>query len=415
MEKLMALYNISSPSGKEGKIAGFIIGELRRMGIPFRQDRYGNIYAVKGNRESYPCVVAHMDEVHRRKTGSYAAHLVADSMIVGYDHKRKRMTGIGADDKNGIWICLKCLEDFKAVKCAFFVQEEIGCIGSGHADMSFFSDCRFVIQCDRKGNGDMVTQINGMRLCSNEFISAVDPRKYGYKPAQGLATDVAALKRNGLEVSCVNLSCGYYEPHTDNEYTVLADLCKCYRFVRHIICCHKETSTHIPETERKPFPGYYELFGPAGYSEKDYIRLSKECKYSINSLVYWVTYVHNVVYSFYRSMIYCYINSTQRCAGSIVIDIIPTNGADKRKFFPFAPYFPVTNVIKRYFYPYFPAIIGIKGYSFPYFPYLSGIMKIKTALYFLFSRLDWHKTVVFPCLGEIYEGIRSLSWEIPVT
>ena len=143
--------------------------------------------------------------------------------------------------------------------------------------------------------------------------------------------------------------------------------------------------------------------------------LSIHCKYSINSLVYWVTYVHNVVYSFYRSMIYCYINSTQRCAGSIVIDIIPTNGADKRKFFPFAPYFPVTNVIKRYFYPYFPAIIGIKGYSFPYFPYLSGIMKIKTALYSLFSRLDWHKTVVFPCLGEIYEGIRSLSWEIPVT
>ena len=107
---------------------------------------------------------------------------------------------------------------------------------------------------------------------------------------------------------------------------------------------------------------------------------SLEGKYSINSLVYWVTYVHNVVYSFYRSMIYCYINSTQRCAGSIVIDIIPTNGAGKRKFFPFAPYFPVTNLIKRYFYPYFPAIIGIKGYSFPYFPYLSGIMKIKTAL-----------------------------------
>jgi hypothetical protein len=151
------------------------------------------------------------------------------------------------------------------------------------------------------------------------------------------------------------------------------------------------------------------------YSDGILITTGEVSKYSINSLVYWVTYVHNVVYSFYRSMIYCYINSTQRCAGSIVIDIIPTNGADKRKFFPFAPYFPVTNVIKRYFYPYFPAIIGIKGYSFPYFPYLSGIMKIKTALYSLFSRLDWHKTVVFPCLGEIYEGIRSLSWEIPVT
>ena len=170
------------------------------------------------------------------------------------------------------------------------------------------------------------------------------------------------------------------------------------------------SSAHYAHIDKLP-----RVYPAVEYTRKQNGEKRMKRKYSINSLVYWVTYVHNVVYSFYRSMIYCYINSTQRCAGSIVIDIIPTNGADKRKFFPFAPYFPVTNVIKRYFYPYFPAIIGIKGYSFPYFPYLSGIMKIKTALYSLFSRLDWHKTVVFPCLGEIYEGIRSLSWEIPVT
>ena len=57
----------------------------------------------------------------------------------------------------------------------------------------------------------LAEKIYGMKLCSNDFISAIDFRRYGYKPAQGLATDVAALKRNGLEVSCVNLSCGYYE------------------------------------------------------------------------------------------------------------------------------------------------------------------------------------------------------------
>lgn len=113
-------------------------------------------------------------------------------------------------------------------------------------------------------------------------------------------------------------------------------------------------------------------------------------------------------------MIYCYINSTQRCAVFIEVDIFPTNGADEREFFPLFPYFPVINGIKRYFYPCFPAIIGLKWYSFSYFPYLSGIMKIKTALYSLFSRLDWHKTLVFLCLGGIYEGIRSLSWGIPV-
>ena len=51
MEKLMALYGISSPSGREGKMAKFIIEELKKMEIPFRQDRYGNIYAVNGNRK----------------------------------------------------------------------------------------------------------------------------------------------------------------------------------------------------------------------------------------------------------------------------------------------------------------------------------------------------------------------------
>uniref|UniRef100_UPI003AB6E2B9 hypothetical protein n=1 Tax=Anaerotruncus colihominis TaxID=169435 RepID=UPI003AB6E2B9 len=41
----------------------------------------------------------------------------AASSRIRYDHKHRRMTGIGADDKNGIWICLKCLESFKAMKC----------------------------------------------------------------------------------------------------------------------------------------------------------------------------------------------------------------------------------------------------------------------------------------------------------
>lgn len=134
---------------------------------------------------------------------------------------------------------------------------------------------------------------------------------------------------------------------------------------------------HLPERERSCVSGRTGLSClriRCGLFRLDFFATAfyLKCKYSINSLVYWVTYVHNVVYSFYRSMIYCYINSTQRCAGSIVIDIIPTNGADKRKFFPFAPYFPVTNVIKRYFYPYFPAIIGIKGILSLIFPIYRG-------------------------------------------
>ena len=252
------------------------------------------------------------------------------------------------------------------------------------------------------------------------------PKAIGrYKPANGYEQSLLSAMKEGLEF--LSPERGIMEYGYDPFYEEEPDYLPMYlnRQIRVVYDCNdpvtdnlvdyynsysRETYDIIPVTTCDLSPETEELFRMDDYPERFF-----KCKYSINSLVYWVTYVHNVVYSFYRSMIYCYINSTQRCAGSIVIDIIPTNGADKRKFFPFAPYFPVTNVIKRYFYPYFPAIIGIKGYSFPYFPYLSGIMKIKTALYSLFSRLDWHKTVVFPCLGEIYEGIRSLSWEIPVT
>lgn len=42
-----------------------------------------------------------------------------------------------------------------------------------------------------------------------------------------MMTDVLELKERGLGVSCINLSCGYYEPHSDEEFTVKKDLLNC--------------------------------------------------------------------------------------------------------------------------------------------------------------------------------------------
>ena len=55
-----------------------------------------------------------------------------------------------------------------------------------------------------------------------------------------MITDVGELKHQGLPISCANISCGYYEPHTDNEFTVKADLQNCLALVEHIIeTCQK--------------------------------------------------------------------------------------------------------------------------------------------------------------------------------
>ena len=142
---------------------------------------------------------------------------------------------MGADDKNGVFICLECLKKYDSMKVVFFREEETGCKGSSEAVMSFFDDVRFVIQPDRKGNSDLITNIGYSGLCSDEFIEAIEPEKWNYKEESGLMTDVLALKENGLGVSCINVSCGYYNAHSDEEITMKKDLLKCLMFIEHII------------------------------------------------------------------------------------------------------------------------------------------------------------------------------------
>lgn len=256
MKLLLDLYRISSPSRKEKNMIRFITAHLDHMQVKYTVDKHGNIYAVKGQSETYPCVVAHTDEVHGQRGDGYEVVNFRDEIIFGYDTRHKRLAGIGADDKNGVWVCLKCLEEFEVMKCAFFVGEEIGCVGSNRADMSFFDDCRFVLQCDRRGSSDFISEISGTKLCSDDFIRDINLKSFGYTVERGMQTDVVTLKHRGLDVSCVNISCGYYNPHTDEEYTRIADLKHCLRFVRHII----ETFTgKYPHTYQPTFgwPGHH--------------------------------------------------------------------------------------------------------------------------------------------------------------
>ena len=245
MKLLKRLYETYSPSGKEWTMIKFIRKYVTKH-IPNAKieiDAIGNIYITKGEATSYPCVVAHLDQVQDLHSRDFVAIETRD-IIFGYSPKNRRQEGLGADDKNGIWIALKCLERHETLKVAFFVSEEIGCIGSSKANMDFFENCRLVIQPDRKGYKDLITNIGRTELCSTEFLEASKFQNYGYSEAIGMMTDVLVLKERGLNVSCINLSCGYYEAHTDNEFTVKKDLLKCLRFVEHMIADCTETYAH---------------------------------------------------------------------------------------------------------------------------------------------------------------------------
>ena len=253
---LKKLYAIHSPSGKEERMINFLISYLKSLpGVKLGKDAYGNLYAIKGESETYPCVVCHIDQVQRTHSKDFKAIETRD-IIFGFSPSNHRFEGLGADDKNGILIALEALKKYDFLKAVFFKEEETGCRGSSACELSFFDDCRFVIQCDRRSNSDLITSIGCTDLCSEQFIRDINAERFGYTETTGLMTDVETLKEKGLSVSAVNISCGYYNPHTDEEITVKRNLEKCWKLVQHIIEDCTEVYSH--EVGENGYFGYYD-------------------------------------------------------------------------------------------------------------------------------------------------------------
>ena len=268
MELLKQLFCIHSKSGKEGKIRKFIWNWVRQT-VPDAKiecDKPGNLYITKGKSSTFPCIVAHMDQVQERHSKDFIAY-EAEDIIIGFSPKHKEQQGLGADDKCGLWIALKCLQKFDCLKLAFFVGEEVGCKGSGLANMAFFDDCRFVIEPDRKGSEDLITQIGWTPLCSDDFLKDIGFKKFGYKEAEGMMTDIEALKDKGLMLSCINLSCGYYRPHSNEEFVYKPALLNCLAFVEHIIKTCTQVYPHIDNTSYYERQNYYGDIYDDYYSE----------------------------------------------------------------------------------------------------------------------------------------------------
>jgi putative aminopeptidase FrvX len=147
----------------------------------------------------------------------------------GYDNDGAP-TGIGGDDKCGVFACLTLLKELPYVKAAFFVSEETGCHGSLKADPNFFKNVGYGIQFDAPENWMITEKCFGQVLFDRktEFFEACDEvltegmgnkMRYMVHPY----TDVYAL-RGKFDFSCINLSIGYYQYHTSHEYVVIEDV-----------------------------------------------------------------------------------------------------------------------------------------------------------------------------------------------
>lgn len=266
---ILEILPIQSVTHNTKEMFAFIIKKLKEMGIDYYVDN-GNIYATK-NPKSLPLIpafISHTDTVHDITDEIHV--LEVDGKYIGFNRYKMGLTGIGGDDKVGIYYCFRALEELDAVKVAFFRDEEIGCVGSQSADMDFFEDVSMIFQGDRKGNKDFVTDIYNVPLSDDKFQrkikKVVESYNYEFNDNGGL-TDVMQLRENGFNRPVANISCGYYNPHCPDEYIVIADMENGLHMLLEIAKKFGHKSFDMPKVER--YSGY--AYGSA-YGYEDYLR-----------------------------------------------------------------------------------------------------------------------------------------------
>lgn len=244
LQEFKNLLQVPSKSYYEDQMVEHIKSVLDTIdGVEYFVDDLKNIYVTKGGSEYKPMFVAHTDTVHQ---------LVDEIVVTEFQTSKPytygryfdstefkalkaltpdgKPTGIGGDDKCGIFICLELLKKLDNVKVGLFMAEEVGCIGSSGCDLNFLKDVGYIVQFDAPGN-HLITEIcSGVRMFERDsefFTKAFPVIENGMGTQMELQshpyTDVSVLKKKS-DVACINISCGYYNMHTSNEFIVIDDV-----------------------------------------------------------------------------------------------------------------------------------------------------------------------------------------------
>lgn len=230
LNRLKEVLSIPTHSRNEELMVNYLREVLDGKGYEHYVDDIGNIYVTKGNSDNYPCFVAHTDTVHRINENLKVVQLEEDgkTILTGVDSTTMTPSGIGGDDKCGVYLCLEMLDKLENVKVALFVSEEIGCIGSNQADPNFFKDVGYAIQYDSPKGNSMSLTLMGKRLFSenSDFAEKVSEPilEHGVNSWERHPyTDIWPLMEK-FNFACLNLAAGYHRYHTDNEYVVVEEV-----------------------------------------------------------------------------------------------------------------------------------------------------------------------------------------------
>lgn len=224
-ELFLDLTKKTLPHGKEKLMEKFLPEGIKKDGI-------GNYYIEIGESESmFTC---HLDSATDRF--STVNHRIEYEIFCGTNGK----TILSADDKSGMLIILRMIENKIPGLYYFFLGEESGCIGSRWAKQNLdFSKYKRCVSFDRRNYGNVITRQMGSRCCSTEFAESLSEQlnthfdfdyfnqrynelgleldEFKFKPdPTGIFTDSAQFM--GIIPECTNISVGYFNEHSHSEF-----------------------------------------------------------------------------------------------------------------------------------------------------------------------------------------------------
>ena len=225
------------------------------MGYPKVVSGDGFVYA---QGELPILLVAHLDTVHKELPKT-----------IHYDKIKRILSspeGIGGDDRCGVYMIFEIVKHHKC-SVLFCEDEEIGAKGAHKFVQSSVSkglEFNYIMEFDRKGRNDAV-----FYDCNNEDFEKFITKEF-FKTAYGSFSDISVIAPE-LGCAAVNLSCGYYNAHTKDEYVVWGEMQKCIDAACDIICSTKDTDKFE-------------------YIEKEYYRDMYDWNYGYDGDAYTITY-----------------------------------------------------------------------------------------------------------------------------
>lgn len=166
-------------------------------------------------------LIAHLDTVHKQKC----------TEITELNGKISSPQGIGGDDRCGVFIIMNLL---KTCRCSvlFCEDEEIGGQGARRFEKSKHIKnlgVNYMLEFDRKGKNDAV-----FYSCDNKDFTEFICVTSGYEEAHGSFSDISIIAPTA-GICAVNMSSGYYHPHTLDEYVIYDEMMRTVKAAKNLI------------------------------------------------------------------------------------------------------------------------------------------------------------------------------------